>query len=90
MNLKIVLLTQEGCNPCFRVKRLLRDLQVEHLDLVVREVPFSSPEGLELATANSILFPPAVLIGDMLLAKGRIHPEQLREVLFGSRALAPS
>ena len=83
--MELTLLTQEGCNPCERVKRILAGLRAEGTPINVREVPFDSPEGLDLALANSVLYPPAVFLDGRLLAKGRIHEEELRGALSGRR-----
>ncbi len=90
MGREVVLLTQAGCNPCRRVHRLLDELRTAIPDLEVREVAFDSDEGLELATANSILFPPAVFVRGRLVARGRIHPEPLREAIVTAVGGAPT
>ena len=77
----MVLVTQEGCNPCARVKRLLGELRPILPELLVREVPLDSEEGFELAGRYSILYPPAVIADGVLVGKGKIREEDLRRAL---------
>lgn len=86
---EIVVLSQAGCNPCIRVKRMLDEILATSPGIHLREVPFSSPEGLSLATTHSVLFPPAVFVEGHLVAKGRIHEQELRDAVracVGDRA----
>ena len=78
---EVILVTQEGCNPCLRVQRLLAGLRAEIGGVVVREVTLDSTEGQELALHHNILFPPAVFVDGHLLAKGKIHEHDLRSAL---------
>ncbi len=73
----IKLLTSEGCTPCVRVKRILKELQVKFPDITVEEVEFSSSIGTKLAIENNIAYPPAVFLDDKLTAKGKIYAEQM-------------
>lgn len=75
----VAVLTKEGCLPCMRVKRILGELKEEIPGLEVAEVDFSSGEGLALAVRNNILYPPAVFINGVLIAKGRIPEGPLKE-----------
>lgn len=77
-------MTQEGCNPCTRVKRILGEIGKEVPGLVVREVSLSSEEGMNLALEHTILFPPAVFIEGKLMGKGKIREEELRRQLGAS------
>lgn len=85
---RVVLVTQEGCNPCFRVKRLLDQILGETEDVEVREVQLSSEEGAELAVRHNILFPPAVIVDGRLVAKGKVLEKDLRLAL-GAPPTAP-
>ena len=78
---EVILITQKGCKPCLRVKRLLEELRPEVADLVVTEVSFSSEEGMRRANQDGIAFPPAVYVDGMFLAKGKVHEEVLRRAL---------
>ncbi len=70
-------LTSEGCLPCLRVKRILKELQGEIPSLSVEEVDYASPRGMKLAFDNNVLYPPAVFLEDKLVAKGKIDAEKL-------------
>ncbi len=88
--MQVVLLGQEGCTPCLRVRRLLAELGPELPGLEVREVEFRSAEGMDLALANSVFFPPAVFVDGRLVAKGKIFPETLRTALVDASRPGPS
>ncbi len=78
---EVVMVTKEGCLPCLRIKRILGELKAELPELGVREVDFTSEEGVALAVKNSVLYPPAVFINGALLAKGKIMEEPLKEAV---------
>ncbi len=71
------LVTSVGCTPCLRVKRVLSELCAEIPDLKIEEVEFSSPQGAKLAIQNNILYPPAVLVDNMLIANGKVDADQM-------------
>ncbi len=73
----IKLLTSEGCTPCLRVKRILKELELEFPDITIEEVEFTSSVGSKLAIENNIAFPPAVFLDGKLVAKGKIYAEQV-------------
>ena len=73
----VQLLTSEGCTPCLRVKRILRELQTQLPNLAVEEVDYASPVGSKLAMENGVLYPPAVFLEGRLIAKGKIDAESL-------------
>ena len=78
---EVVAITKEGCLPCLRIKRILGELKAQLPELGVREVDFTSEEGMGLAVKNSILYPPAVFINGSLFAKGKIMEEPLKEAV---------
>lgn len=78
---RVVVVGKEGCVPCITVDRALEEMKAELPGLDVREVDFSSKEGLDLAVRNSILYPPAVFVDGALYAKGKVYPEKLKEAL---------
>jgi glutaredoxin len=78
---QVVMVTKLGCIPCTRIKRILGELNVELPEMRVREVDFTSDEGMALAVKNSILYPPAVFIDGLLFAKGKILEEPLKEAV---------
>ena len=80
----MLLVTQEGCNPCLRVKRILGEIARTVPDLVVREVRFDSEEGVSLAQQHGILFPPAVIGDGRLVGKGKIREEDLYDAMGAS------
>ena len=73
----VQLLTSLGCTPCLRVKRILKELQVEIPNLVVEEVDYTSSVGSRLALQNNVLYPPAVFLNGELIAKGKIDANKL-------------
>ena len=79
--MEVVSVTKEGCLPCLRIKRILGELKAELPELGLREVDFTSEEGMSLAVKNSILYPPAVFINGFIFAKGKIMEEPLKEAV---------
>lgn len=77
----MLLVTQQGCKPCLRIKRILNEIGPTVPGLSVREVQFDSEEGVRLAEQHGILFPPAVFGDGRLLGKGKIREEDLRRAL---------
>ena len=82
---KVLLITSIGCTPCTRVKRILTELKNEIFDLVIEEMEFSSPAGSKIALENGILYPPAVFLNGILIAKGRIDAEKMTTSIRGSK-----
>ncbi len=78
---EVSVVTKEGCLPCLRIKRIMQDLKAELPGIGVREVDFTSGEGVALSVKNSILYPPAVFINGSLFAKGKIMEEELKEAV---------
>ncbi len=85
MAIKILLLTQEGCSPCKRVKRILSEIEKElkmsggsATSIEVEEVGFASELGMKLAVEHQILYPPAVFIDGQLFGKGKIREDELK------------
>ena len=74
---RVLLVTSEGCKPCSRVKRVLKELQAEMPDLTVDEVDYYSPDGSKLAMENWITYPPAVFIEGKLFEKGKVHTDAM-------------
>ncbi len=79
--MQVILLTQAGCTPCLRVKRILGDISRSVPEISVREVAYDSDEGTQLAETHSILFPPAVVADGRLVGKGKIREEELRRAI---------
>jgi glutaredoxin len=73
----VQVLTSEGCTPCLRAKRMLKELQLEIRNLPVEEIDFASPAGSKMAIQNNIAYPPAVFVDGKLVAKGKIYAEQV-------------
>ncbi len=78
---EVSVVSKEGCLPCLRVKRIMEELKTELPGLAVREVEFTSGEGVALSVKNNILYPPAVFINGSLFAKGKILEEPLKEAV---------
>lgn len=64
--------TSFGCTPCLRIKRILSQLQEDMPNLTVEEVEFTSSVGTKLAMENGILYPPAIFVNGVMIAKGKI------------------
>jgi glutaredoxin len=79
--MEVVMVTKEGCLPCLRIKRILGEMKTELPEISVREVDFSSEDGVAMAVKNSILYPPAVFINGSLFAKGKILEEPLKDAV---------
>ena len=73
----VQVLTSEGCTPCLRVKRIVKELQAEIGNVTVEEIDFASPTGSKMAIENNVTYPPAVFVDGKLVAKGKIYAEQL-------------
>lgn len=73
----VQVLTSEGCTPCLRVKRIVKELQAEIGNVTVEEIDFTSPTGSKMSIENNITYPPAVFVDGKLAAKGKIYAEQL-------------
>lgn len=86
---EVILVSQDGCKPCLRVKRLLEELRPEVAGLVVTEVALASEEGMRRAIEDGITYPPAVYVDGKFLAKGKVREEDLRRAL-GARPRASS
>ena len=69
---RIRFVTSLGCTPCLRIKRILSELRADMPNLTVEEVEFTSPVGTKLAMENGILYPPAVFLNGVMIAKGKI------------------
>ncbi len=79
--IQVDVVSKEGCLPCERVERILNDLKAEIPAIAIREVDFTSDEGVALAVKFGILYPPAVFINGSMFAKGKIHEEPLKEAI---------
>ena len=77
----VLFVTSYGCTPCLRVKRILKELQVELPALVVEEVEYTSASGAKLSIENGIQYPPAVLLNGRVIAKGKIDADEMVAVI---------
>ena len=78
---EVSVISKEGCLPCLRLDRIVGELKTELPEIEVREVQFTSEEGVALSIKNSILYPPAIFINGVLFAKGKILEEPLKEAV---------
>lgn len=78
---QVLLVSQDGCNPCRRVRRILEEIRREGGRFGLREVAFDSEEGLDLAVGHGIQFPPAVFLDGRLIARGKVPENVLRLAL---------
>jgi hypothetical protein len=69
------------------VKRILKELQLEMPDLSVQEIEFASPVGSKLAIENKVTYPPAIFLGDKLIAKGKIFAEEIVAAIHTTRGV---
>ena len=77
---KILLVTNEGCSHCTRVKQILKAMKNEIPSISVKEVNFSSKLGLEISTEHQIFYPPAVFIDGKLFGSGnKISEDELKK-----------
>ena len=79
--MEVAVISKEGCLPCKRIERIVGELKAELPEISVREVDFTSAEGVALSVKNTILYPPAVFINGTLFAKGKIWEEPLKEAV---------
>ncbi len=80
-SVEVAVVTKDGCTPCLRVKRIVGELKSELPGILVKEVDFTSQEGVALAIRDCILYPPAVLINGKLFAKGKILEGPLKDAV---------
>jgi hypothetical protein len=80
-HVEVSVISKDGCLPCLRIKRIVGELKTELPEISVREVDFTSEEGVALSVKNAILYPPAVFINGLLFAKGKILEEPLKEAV---------
>ena len=78
---EVKIISKEGCLPCMRIERIMKDLKAEIPEIELREVDFASEEGVALSVKNAILYPPAVFINGSLFAKGKILEEPLKSAV---------
>ena len=78
---EVSVLSKVGCLPCIRVHRIVTEIKAELPSVEIREVEFTSEEGVALAVHNSVLYPPAVFINGALFAKGIVREEPLKEAV---------
>ena len=75
----VTLLTREQCAFCEQAKELLARLAAEY-PLAVTTLDLDSPEGLKLAAAGGVLFPPGLFNGEPF-SYGRPSERKLRREL---------
>ena len=69
--LEITFLTAPDCRHCEHGRAVLAELAAR-LPLSVREVDLLSEEGRRLVAAGRVAFPPALFVGDRVIAHGRL------------------
>ena len=80
MTTKVTLLTQEACSFCGDAKELLDRLAREY-PLEVVELDLGSEEGMALAAAGGIMFPPGIFVDGEAFGYGRPSERKLRREL---------
>lgn len=76
--IKMTLVTRQSCVHCAQTKEILKKIQPEYSELVVKEVDISSSEGQELIGKYSIMSSPGIIINDELFAMGGTTEKELR------------
>jgi glutaredoxin len=91
-SLDIVLLTRPGCAQCADARRTVTRLS-RRFPLTIADLDIDSPAGRELAERGNVPFVPAIFVGGVPFAYGRIGERSLRgEIerrLAGARASPP-
>jgi len=77
--IKMILVRNEGCVHCAQTKEILKKIQPEYPQLVVREVDMATPEGQELISKYSIMSSPGIIINGELFAMGGTTEKELRD-----------
>jgi len=77
--IKMTLVTREGCVHCAQTKELLKKIQPEYPELVITEVDMTTPEGQELIGTYSIMSSPGIIINDELFSMGGTTEKELRK-----------
>lgn len=78
--IEVVLLTREDCGLCDHAKEVLARVAVDFA-LTVREVDLATGEGMALAEAGGIVFPPGVFLDGEPFSYGRLSERKLRREL---------
>ena len=79
--IKMTLVTREGCVHCAQTKELLKKIQPEYPELVIKEIDMTIPEGQELIGKYSIMSSPGIIINDEFFAMGGTTEKELRSKL---------
>lgn len=77
----VLVLGKDGCNPCNRVKRILREMRADGLAFDVEEVDMGSERGTSLAIRHNVIYPPAVFVDGRLLCWGKVRESELQTAL---------
>lgn len=77
--INLTLVTREGCVHCAQTKELLKKIQPEYPELVVKEVDLTTPEGQGLVSKYGIMSSPGIIINGELFAIGGTTEKELRD-----------
>lgn len=80
-DIRMTLVTREGCVHCAQTKELLQKIQSEYPELVVEEIDMTTPKGQELIGQYGIMSSPGIIINDELFSMGGTTEKELREKL---------
>jgi len=75
--ISIVILTQQDCASCEAAKAIVERLARKYA-LSVSAVSMDSPDGVSLAEAGGVLFPPGIIIDGDLFSYGGLSEPMLR------------
>lgn len=76
--INLTLVSREGCVHCAQTKEILKKIQPEYPELVVKEVDMTTPEGQELIGKYGIMSSPGIIINGDLFAMGGTTETDLR------------
>ncbi len=77
---RLVYLTAPDCHLCEHGREIVASL-AEERGFAVQEIAWDSAEGVALIERDGVPFPPALYLGDTLLAYGRLSARRLRRLL---------
>lgn len=77
--IKMTLVTREGCIHCAQTKELLKKMRPDYPELVVKEVGMTTTEGQKLISKHSIMSSPGIIINGALFAMGGTTEKELRD-----------
>ena len=84
--IKMTLVTREGCVHCAQTKEILKKIQPEYPELAVEEIDMTTPKGQELISKYGIMSSPGIIINGELFSIGGTTEKELREKFVALRS----